>query len=177
MASSALTRRSLGFGALASLGGCGFRPLYAPAAGSGTAPASAELAAVYVPVIAERPGQLLRQALQQRLEGSGSGVAKRYELVASILIGSEGIGIQRDNSSSRVRLTASGPWVLRALTPERTVVAQGSSRVLDGFNIANQQYFAAQLENEAAVRRVANALADQIVVQMGAYFQRQAVPG
>ena len=89
----------------------------------------------------------------------------------------EGIGLQSDSSASRVRLTGSAPWALRVLSPERTVVVQGGSRVLDGFNIANQQYFAAELDNEVAVRRIAAALADQIVIQVAAHFQRQALPG
>ncbi len=172
-----LSRRSLALGPLMLLGGCGFRPLYAPAASGAAGPASAELAAIYVPVMQERAGQLLRQALQQRLEGSGAGTAKKYELIAYISVGSEGIGIQPDNAASRVRLTGAAPWTLRALSPERPVVVQGNSRVLDGFNIANQQYFAAELDNEAAVRRIASALADQIVVQVAAHFQRQAAPG
>ena len=171
-----LSRRCLALGSLAVLGGCGFRPLYAPTA-AGLAGASSELATVYVPVMTDRSGQLLRQALQQRLDGAGSGVAKKYELVALLTVGTEGIGIQQDNSASRVRLVGSAPWALRALTPERTVVTQGGSRVLDGFNIANQQYFAAELDNEVAVRRIAASLADQIVVQLAAYFQRQAAPG
>lgn len=170
------TRRAALLGSLALLGGCGFRPLYVPAEGGAAGPASAGLAAVYVPVMPERSGQLLRQALQQRLEGSGGGTAKRYELIAVFLIVPEGVGIQRDNATTRTRLTGSAQWFLRDLTPERTVVAQGNSRVLDGFNIANQQYFAADLDNEAATRRMASALADQIVVQVAAYFQRQAAP-
>ena len=37
-----------------------------------------ELQAIYVAVMAERSGQLLRQALQRRFEGTGGGVAKKY---------------------------------------------------------------------------------------------------
>ena len=172
----ALSRRAALGGSLALLGGCGFRPLYAPAEGGGAGPASAGLSTVYVPVMAERSGQLLRQALQQRLEGSGGGTAKQYELLAVFLLTPESVGIQQDNSTTRTRLTGSAEWYLRDLTPERKVVAQGGSRVLDGFNIANQQFFAADLDNEAATRRIASALADQIVVQVAAYFQRQAAP-
>ena len=172
----ALTRRFGLLGSLLALGGCGFRPLYAPDALGGAGPASQGLAAVYVPVIPERSGQLLRQALQQRLEGSGSGTAKRFELVATIIVTPENVGIQRDNSVTRTRLIGSGQWLLRGLSPERTVVAQGSSRVLDGYNVVNQQFFAADLDNEAAVRRIATSLADQIVVQVAAWFQGQAAP-
>ena len=48
--------------------------------------------------------------------------------------------------------------------------------MLDGYNIANQQFFAADLDKEAAIRRIAASLADQIVVQVAAYFQGRASP-
>lgn len=170
------TRRLALLGSIVLLSGCGFRPLYAPDAMGGAGPATQGLAAVYVPVIPERSGQLLRQALQQRLDGTGSGTAKRFELVATFIVLPESVGIQQDNSATRSRLIGSGQWLLRDLSPERTVVAQGSSRVLDGFNIANQQFFAADLDQEAAIRRIAGTLADQIVVQVAAYFQGRATP-
>jgi len=169
-----LGRRATLLGGCATLAGCGFRPLYAPAGSGMAGPASAEMAAVFVPVFPERSGQLLRQALQQRFEGSGTGTAKKYELTASIVISSEAIAIQRDSSSSRVRLIGSAPWVLRTLSLERPVLAQGSSRVLDGYNIINQQFFAADLESETAVRRVAATLADQITLQVGSFFLHRA---
>ena len=169
-----LGRRAVLLGGGAALAGCGFRPLYAPA-GSGLAdPASADMAAIFVPPFAERSGQLLRQALQQRFEGAGTGTAKKYELTAFISISSDAIAIQRDSSSSRVRLVGSAPWMLRELSLERPVLTQGSSRVLDGYNIINQQYFAADLENETATRRVASALADQIALQVGSFFLYRA---
>jgi len=167
-------RRAALLGGGASVAGCGFRPLYAPAGSGMAGPAAAETAAIYVPPVAERSGQLLRQALQQRFEGSGTGTAKRYELITSIAISADAVAIQRDSSSSRVRLIAAAPWALRTLSLERPVLAQGSSRVLDGYNIINQQFFAADLENETATRRIASALADQIAVQVGSYFLRRA---
>jgi len=158
----------------AALAGCGFRPLYAPAASGQSGAASSEMAAIFVPVFAERSGQLLRQALQQRFEGVGTGVAKRYELTAFLVIAAEAIAIQRDSSSSRVRLTGSAPWELRELSLQRPVLAQGTSRVLDGYNVITQQFFAAELENETATRRIASAIADQITLQVGTFFMQQA---
>lgn len=169
-----LGRRTVLLGSGLALAGCGFRPLYAPAASGAPGPAAAEMAAIYVPVFADRPGQLLRQELQQRFEGTGTGTAKRYELVASIAVDAEALAIQRDSSSSRVRLTGSAPWVLRTLSLDRAVLAQGTSRILDGYNILNQQFFAADLESEVVIRRVASALADQISTQVGAFFLRRA---
>ncbi|MDQ2801372.1 MAG: hypothetical protein M3Y41_01300, partial [Pseudomonadota bacterium] len=51
--------------ALVPLAGCGFQPVYMPTASGSAGPARRELAAVNVQIIPDRPGQLLRQALQQ----------------------------------------------------------------------------------------------------------------
>ena len=169
-----MARRAVLLGGGVALAGCGFRPLYMPSASGAPGPAAAEMSAIYVPVASERPGQLLRQALQQRFEGSGTGTAKRYELVASIAVSAEAIAIQRDSSSSRIRLTGSAPWVLRVLSLEHPVLVQGTSRILDGYNILDQEYFAADLESEVVIRRVADALADQITTQVGAFFLERA---
>lgn len=160
--------------AAGALGGCGFHPLYATSGSGGGSPVAAELAAVYVPVIAERPGQLIRQALQRRFEGAGTGVAKRYQIDVSYTIAAEGIAIQRDTSTTRIRLVGSANWTLRTLSLERKALTSGTARVLDGVNVQNQQYFALELENQAATQRVAEALADQITLKLGTWFQQQA---
>ena len=166
-------RRALMVGLL-GLGGCGFRPVYLPRGPS--EPGFADvLSQIYVPVLPERSGQLLRQALQARLDGAGEGGARKYELAPSLRLGSDAIGIQRDNSTSRMRIDASVTWVLRSLTADKPVVTQGTARLLDGYNIIDQQFFAAELNNDSVQRRIMVGLADQIVLQLAAYFQRAAM--
>ena len=53
-------------------------------------------------------------------------------------------------------------WTLIAQDPARTRLTSGSAKAVDGLNIFDAQYFAADLENEAVQRRLAEALADQI---------------
>ena len=175
-----MRRRALVLGGAATalgvpLGGCGFHPLYLPASSGGGA-AAAGLEAVYVPVIPERAGQLLRQALQRRTAGSEPGVAKKYELVAAPSLSGEGVAIQRDTSTTRIRLIGSVTWSLRELSLQHTVLATGNARVLDGYNINDQQFFAADLEGESATRRVMETLADLIVVKVATYFRNRPAP-
>lgn len=157
-------------GGVLLIAGCGFRPLYKPDAGSN---AGGMMSHIFIPVLPERSGQLLRQALQQRMDGPDSGLKRQFELTPSLAISYESIGIQRDNSTSRIRIDASAPWLLRALSPGRPVLIQGRGRVLDGYNINDQQFFAAELESDSALRRVASTLADQIVQQVAVYFLAQ----
>lgn len=167
------TRRPFLLAGLSLLGGCGFHPLLAPGS-AGKASTVAQLRSVYVPVMPERAGQLFREALQTRLYGSDASVAKRYELSAPIALNVEGLGIQADSSTSRFRVTGSTAWTLIDLGKQRAVAATGFARLLDGYDNVDQQYIATAFESEAATARIANNLADQVVQQIAAYFDRTA---
>ncbi len=164
-----LGRRILLSGALAGLSGCGFHPLYA-SGGRGGGP-QRDLGAIDVSLIPERGGQLLRQALQQRFD-RGDGIAKRFTLSVSYGVAGDSIGVQQDSSTTRIRLGGTGTWYLKALTPAQTVVVSGVARALDGVDVIDQQYFASDLEGETAARRLADAIADQITLQIASYFSR-----
>jgi LPS-assembly lipoprotein len=160
----------------ASLGACGFRPMYARLTDGAPSPVQRELAAITVGIIPDRPGQVLREALQARLERDAAGIARRYDLAVAYEIEGEGIAIQRDNTISRIRLTGRAQWTLRAQDAQRSVLASGTARSVDAVNVLREQYFAADLGNEAAQRRIAQQVAEQITLQLAAYFSRQATP-
>lgn len=160
----------------AALAGCGFRPVYMPTASGKPGVAERELAAVEVGIIGERPGQLLRQALQQRF-ASDAGSPHRYRLTADFRIAGEAVGIQIDNTASRIRLTGSVNWALTSRDSARATLTSGSARTLDGFNVFSQQYFASTLENEVVQKRMAEALADQVALQLSIWFNRRAETG
>ncbi len=166
-------RRAFALGSAGLLSGCGFHPLYGTFAGTAR-PAQAELASVWVPVIPEHAGQLLRQALQQRLEGTGSGAAKRYALAVSFALIADSIGILPDSTASRVRIIGNAPWSLATVGLTPTPLARGQAHAISGYNIIGQEYFAADLENETVTGRLADTLADQIVTQLATYFDRRA---
>jgi LPS-assembly lipoprotein len=158
----------LGSAGLASvLSGCGFHPLYAP---GGTQ--SAAMQAVYVDIIANRAGQLLRQALQQRLEGADGDVAKRYTLSVQFYEAAESLSVQSDNSNTRQRDIGRASWALFPLGSTTTVLAKGQARSVDGYNVIDEQYFYMDLSEEATQRRMAQALADQIAISLGVYFEK-----
>jgi LPS-assembly lipoprotein len=160
--------------AAAALSGCGFQPVYMPAASGAAGAAQRELAAIQVALIPDRPGQLLRQALQDRLEMGASGVARRYDLTVAYWIAGEGIAVQSNNTTTRLRAIGNANWTLVAEDPGRTKLTSGFAKSVDAFNIIDEQYFAADLENEALQRRIAAAIADQITMQIAIYFRRRA---
>jgi LPS-assembly lipoprotein len=159
----------LGLGGL--LPSCGFHPLYAKADGQPTA-VQTHLAEIDVTYMPERIGQLLRGDLQARLERDDSGRAKRFDLGVAFGLGSDLIGVNPDSSISRVRLTGTARWTLTAQDPQRSTLATGVARDVDGYNILDEQYFYADLQNEAVQRRIADALAEQMTLQLATYFNK-----
>ncbi|HEY7579244.1 MAG TPA: LPS assembly lipoprotein LptE [Acetobacteraceae bacterium] len=155
-------------------GGCGFQPVYMPTASGTAGVAQRELAAIHVAIIPDRPGQLLRQALQARFEGSGSGVAQRYELRVGFGIAGDAIAILPNSNPTRIREIGNASWTLVAQDPARTTVTSGMAKAVDAYNLIDAQYFASDLENEVVQRRLAEALADQITMQLAVYFRRHA---
>jgi hypothetical protein len=126
-------------------------------------------------VIAERFGQLLRRALVQRLGTGGGGAGGAtdgtgWELLVGPNLASEGIGIQTDGAASRVRTIATANWTLVRVAP-REVVASGFERTTDAFNIQGSQFFAADSSREAMERRLAEQLADEVVVRVAMQFR------
>jgi len=168
-----LGRRWLCFGAVAALGGCGFQPVYMPTASNKPGVAQRELQSVFVGVIPERPGQILRQALQERF-GNDSGTPSAYDLQVAFGVAGEGIAIEADSISTRLRLTGNATWTLTAHDAKRTALTTGSARSIDGINIIGAQYFAADMESEAVQTRIAQNIADQITTQLALWFRKRA---
>lgn len=157
----------------AALGGCGFRPLYG-SAGDQDAGVQARLAEINVLLIPERSGQLLRQALQARLERGQASVARRYDLSVQYALSAETIGIQQDSSGSRVRLVGTASWSLLAQDAQKTTLASGTAREVDAVNVINQQFFGAELTSAAVQRRMVDAIAEQVATQLAIHFARKA---
>lgn len=169
---SALRRGLLAVAAAALLAGCGWSPLYAPSSSGGDGPAVRGLSEISVDVIPDRPGQLLRQALQARFYGAGTSRASLYVLHANFGLSSDSFAVRQDNTATRARLIGATAWTLTASDPRLGTVASGTARVVDGYNIFDQQYFSADLAAESAQRRIAEALADRVTLQLAAYFKK-----
>lgn len=165
------TTALLGFAAMTCLTGCGFHPLYAPGGEQ-----DADMSAIFVDVIPDRQGQLLRQSLQEHLEGTDDAVAKRFILSIAYAEHVEGIGIQSDNSSTRTRVTGDVTWSLKPIGIHSSQITGGKVRALDGYDISNEQFFYSDLSLEALNRRMANALADQITQAIAVYFRKHPSP-
>jgi LPS-assembly lipoprotein len=170
----ALSRRWACLGSLVALAGCGFQPIYMRTASFKPGAAQRDLSSVYVDNIAERPGQLLRQALQERF-ANDSGTPSAYDLHVSFSIAGEGIAVEQDDIATRIRLTGNATWTLVDRDAKRTTLTSGSARAIDGVNIFDSQYFASTLETEAETQRIAENIATQIATQLAVWFRQRTV--
>ena len=107
---------------------CGFHPAYEQS-GRRTA-GSAALAQIDVGLIAERQGQLLREELQRRFEGSGGEAHKVYLLVTNMAVRNEGVGIEFGiSAASRIRMTATANWRLIRVDGDQATVCQNQQLI------------------------------------------------
>jgi LPS-assembly lipoprotein len=158
---------------IAPLAGCGFQPVYMPTASGKAGVAKRDLSSVFVEIIPDRPGQLLRLALQERF-GDDSGTPATYNLHVSYGISGEGLAIETNDIATRLRLIGTANWTLIAHDEKRTSLTSGSAQALDAVNIFDSQYFAADLEVEAEQKRIAENLATQIATQLAIWFRQHA---
>jgi LPS-assembly lipoprotein len=174
---SVLPRRALLLlGASTAMAGCGFQPVYMPTASGQAGPAERDLAAIYVTPMGERPGMLMRQALLDRFAGDGSIVEHRYDLTVSYSTTGTVLGIQPNSTATRVRMIGYASWDLTAADPGRTRLLNGTARAVDSLNALDSQFFVSGLQVEVIQKRLAEALADQIALQLAAYFRKRAAP-
>lgn len=151
-----------------ALGACGFRPLYGNGGAAG--PVARGLGTIRVGLIPERNGQLLRRRLEERL-GSGREGPAQYDLRVGLSYGVELQGFARDGTPSRVRVTATASWLLFDLSTPPRLVAQGTERAFDAYNMPENQFFAADVAREAAERRLIEQLAEDLVRRLAVRFE------
>lgn len=169
-----LSGSALGLGLAGGLAGCDPHPLYAPGA-FGNVPAGAQsvqaqLREVAVPLLSDRVGQVLRQALQARLYGGEVPTVTRYTLALSFNVTQVGLGIQQDSTITYVRFIATAPWTLTSQDQPDKVLVRNVAEATDSLNAFDNQPFGQELETSVVDRRLADMVADQIVTRLAHYF-------
>ena len=162
-------------GVIGGLAGCSPHPLYAPAAFGNETPQAvsvqAQLRQVQVALLPERTGQMLRQALQSRLEAGKTPDYTRYSLAVSFNIAQIGLGIQNDSSITYLRFIATAPWSLTEQdSPTHQILVSNTAQAADDMNTFDNAPFGQELETGTVEARLADAIADQIVVRLAHYF-------
>jgi LPS-assembly lipoprotein len=152
-----------------ALSGCGFHSLYGEDVNNGTV--SEDLKQIYIARIPNRVGQVLRESLQQDMAGNGSKAESRYVLRVQPAFDAEDVDIHADNTSGWTRLVGRAHWQLFTLAEHPKLLAQGQSRVLDGYTVTYAEPFAQRLNDETALSRMAHALGADITQQVATWFR------
>ena len=168
---SLLSRRLFLAGAgLLALSGCGFRPLYGDPEGFG--PVADELASIDVGVIADRPGQLLRTFLIQRLNPNGRPADPAYTLQVGLEERTTNLGIQRDDTATRSNLRIEAVYTLTS-TADGQAVYLNTTEVITSYNILNDQ-FATVVAERSAQEGALRELSERIRTDLALFFARSA---
>jgi LPS-assembly lipoprotein len=158
------------------LAGCGFSPLYG--SNGGAAPSVAQrMDQVEVANIPERPGQILRQSLQDQMYAAGAPTVQAYVLTVNYNIGQTGIGVLADTASTYNRFTATASWTLAPVGTPNAPLVQGMATTENAANTIDQQYFALTLETDTINQQLADTIAAQIASQVAAYFKTHPAQG
>lgn len=152
---------------LAATGACGFQPVY-----GGRAPVRAEMAAVTIDFIADRPGQMLRNELLDRLVPFGATATPRYVLAVELEESRQNLAIRRDDTATRANLILTANFTLSERATDE-VVLQGRSRSFNSYNISTFEFATLSAETDAR-RRAARALAEDIANRLALYFDATA---
>jgi hypothetical protein len=73
---------------------------------------------------------------------------------------------------TRLRNVGTATWSLFPSDGGTVKLAGGTVRTVDGYNVVDSQFFYQNVEEEAAERRLADALSDQIVLGLSVYFDK-----
>ncbi|MCZ8312799.1 MAG: LPS assembly lipoprotein LptE [Magnetospirillum sp.] len=164
-----LVRRSFLFALCAvALAGCGFQPLLGRAGDS--ADAIEQLSAIRIEPIPDRSGQVLRNALLDRITPQGQTQASRYVLRIRLSEPRQTILLRRDDIISRSSYTANATFELRDMQGRR--VFSGSSSFITDYEITASE-FATRTSLENARDRVLELVADDIRNQLALDFRQR----
>ncbi len=172
-ASSPILRRRLlvAAGTAAALAGCGFQPLYGEVSEGGRVVAD-DLAAVRVAVVADRPGQQLRNLLLERLNPGGRPAEPTHRLTVDLDESEGSLATVDDGTVTRARLVVTAKARLIELASSE-VVLERRHRATASYNIQDD-LFGSEVSVDSARERSLRDISEQIRRELALYFQTRA---
>jgi LPS-assembly lipoprotein len=156
---------------LLGLASCGFQPLYGSKGVSGS-DAVAHLAAVRISPIPDRSGQLLRNALRDKLTPRGKHARAVYQLDVSLEESRSDLVILQDATSTFAKMRISAKYVLNDTASGRPLT-RGTSESTTVFNIVESEFANLNAQSDARARAV-NQISDDIRLRLGLFFRRHS---
>jgi len=153
-----------------TLGACGLQPMYA---GGGNGAVARGLAGIDVPPIEGKNGWLMRNALHDQLQASGSGSsAPQYRLDVRLDDRLEGLGLLSDDTIGRERRTLRARYQLVDLASGRIMV-DATAGADAGIDVVSSEYATIAAE-QAAQENLAREVASRIVTNLALQLRKGA---
>lgn len=148
--------------------GCGFRPLYGDA---GYSASDARYATIEVGSMPGREGQILKAAIEDRLNPKGEMPAREYKLNPTLGIEVIPLSIKEDGTASRYRVKITSTYTLVRLIDGKTV-DQGKLSRYNSYNVSDADYstFVAQQDS---IKRSLESLGEKYFLRISSFFASQ----
>lgn len=148
---------------------CGFQPVYGTHGTSNTM--RSELSEIRVSGIEDRSGQLLRNALIDRLSYEGVKADPLYTLdIIGFSEDAINLGIDKDASATRTQLRYTATMVLKGRDGEE--LARQNLKATSSYNVLGSQ-FTTRITREDAEENAINELANQALLYLELYFSNK----
>lgn len=158
------------------LSGCGFKPMYGQFS-DGKGDLRAIMANIRVSDITEqgrpsRIGQVIRNNLLDRLTPFGETKSAEYILKVTFLVEEQGYGIRKDESVTLQNLKLVTAYQLEDVETSK-VVLDFAARAIVTYDLAQSDY-SNMIARNAALKRLAQEVANQMATRIGAFFSKNA---
>jgi LPS-assembly lipoprotein len=148
------------------LASCGFQPLYGSQGGTRNLPA--DLAQIEIGPIPDRLGQQVRNTLLDQLNPAGEPGAPNYHLDVKVDLNRQDVGYRKDESITRINLRLVASYQLK--DGDDKVILAGAGRSIASFDVVQKDFSTLTAERDGE-ERMAEDVANQIVMQLAAHFQ------
>lgn len=152
------------------LSGCGFRPLHGQYSAGENPGSTASLSTVYVELIPDRSGQMMRTALERRFSPNGQQSAQQYKLAIMLGESISQLAVEQNAFATRANLILTATYNL-VRTQDGYQYPTGSLTAVSSYNILASNYAtrAAELNaRERAIETLANDLRTRIAILLSA---------
>lgn len=149
------------------LAGCGFQPVYGKKTVAGGGDVVAALSGIEIRTIPDREGQILHNYIIDRLGTHRGARLSGYELRTRLSVSRTNLGVERDESTTRAKLTVTASFTLKGHGGER----EFSLRRVSGFSETEAEYPTLAAEQDA-INRSLREIADDLKIRLSLFVRQ-----
>ena len=153
----------------ASLGGCGFKPMYGHRTGDAVL---SQMAAVHVSPMRGLLGVEMYNQLRDNLTPAGKFIAPRYQLDLEFRANRGALITAKDSQVRRFNLVIDATYSLFDIASGR-LLTSGAASTITNYNVVESSNFGTSAAEEAAHRRGVRQIGEQVIWALSVFFKQQ----